>query len=62
MSLLITACSEIRKLYKQLTVEGAYERYIEHAKNHHPESQILPYEQFFLYHQEHRWNGVNRCC
>lgn len=48
---------------RNISGDDAYERYLEHLKRHHPESQPLSRRSFFLSEQQRRWNGgPNRCC
>ncbi len=52
----------IWKVVRQLSGDDAYERYIEHHKEFHPDEEPLSREDFFKQWQENKWKGVKRCC
>lgn len=41
-----------------------YERYVRHAKTHHPDQPVMTYEEFFRNRQECRYGDgrMGRCC
>jgi uncharacterized short protein YbdD (DUF466 family) len=48
---------------RSISGDDAYERYLEHHKRNHPESEPPTRRSFFLSEQQRRWNGgPNRCC
>lgn len=49
-------------LVRELSGDDAYERYLRHHAETHPDSPPLDRHAFFTHEQERRWNGVNRCC
>lgn len=59
---ILTGVDEIHKIYNQLGVDGAYERYITHHDKFHPELEALTFENFYRLHIENKWNGITRCC
>ena len=45
-----------------LNGDHAYQCFVQHQRQHHPE-QVLPSRaEFFRMETERRWNGVRRCC
>lgn len=42
--------------------DDAYERYLAHCRQHHPQQPLLDRRAFYLAEQERKWNGVRRCC
>lgn len=54
--------SSFIKLIRQLSGDDAYERYLQHHTETHPELPLLNRAEFFKQEQERRWNGVRRCC
>jgi uncharacterized short protein YbdD (DUF466 family) len=48
---------------RALSGDDAYERYLEHARRHHPSHTPMSAATFYLSEQERRWSsGPNRCC
>ncbi len=47
-----------------------YQTYADHARTHHPDQPVMPYEEFFKERQDRRYGGgryankrgVTRCC
>jgi uncharacterized short protein YbdD (DUF466 family) len=41
-----------------------YERYVRHAKEHHPDQPVMTYEEFFKNRQDCRYGDgrMGRCC
>ncbi len=51
-------------IVRRLSGDDAYERYLEHWREHHADEggQALSRRAFFKAEQERKWNGVRRCC
>lgn len=47
---------------RQLSGDDAYERYLAHYAEHHPQHPPLAREEFFRQWQDGKWKGVKRCC
>jgi uncharacterized short protein YbdD (DUF466 family) len=47
---------------RRLSGDDAYERYLQHHTQHHPETPPLGREDFFRQWQDTKWKGVKRCC
>jgi uncharacterized short protein YbdD (DUF466 family) len=47
---------------RRLATDDAYERYLEHHRNHHPDTPPLDRRSFYLNEQQRKWTGVQRCC
>jgi uncharacterized short protein YbdD (DUF466 family) len=47
---------------RRLSGDDAYERYLAHHAEHHPEEPPLSREAFFKEWQDNKWKGVKRCC
>lgn len=47
---------------RRLSGDDAYERYLAHHAEHHPETPPLTREAFFKQWQDEKWKGVKRCC
>ncbi len=52
----------IWKLFRQLSGEDSYERYLAHCRKTHPESEPLSRKAFFERETERKWSGIKRCC
>lgn len=52
----------IWQLVRRLSGDDAYERYLAHHAEHHPEKPPLSREEFFKQWQDSKWKGVKRCC
>jgi uncharacterized short protein YbdD (DUF466 family) len=50
------------KTLRRLSGDDAYERYLKHQAEQHPELTPLSREAFFRQWQERKWDGVKRCC
>ncbi len=54
--------SYIWRAIRELSGDDAYERYIaQHAANY-PDTTPLARKDFFLYQQQQKWSGIQRCC
>jgi uncharacterized short protein YbdD (DUF466 family) len=47
---------------RQVTGDDAYERYLAHRMQVHPEEPPLTREQYFRQRQNEKWNKISRCC
>jgi len=48
---------------RTLTGEDAYERYLDHWREHHgSEGPPLDRKAFYRQHLDRKWSGINRCC
>ena len=48
---------------RQLSGDDAYERYLKHCAEHHPQDyQPLSKAEFFRQWQDEKWQGIKRCC
>lgn len=55
----------LRRLWqaiRRLSGDDAYERYLRHHADAHPDTPPLARETFFKLEQERKWSGVRRCC
>lgn len=50
------------QMIRRLSGDDAYERYIEHHQQYHPDTAPLSREAFFKEWQDGKWKGVKRCC
>lgn len=54
--------TKLWKAIRRLSGDDAYERYLRHLAQHHPEQTPLSREAFFKEWQDNKWKGVKRCC
>ena len=48
---------------RTLTGEDAYERYLDHWRDHHGgEGAPLDRKSYYKQRQDRKWSGINRCC
>jgi uncharacterized short protein YbdD (DUF466 family) len=49
---------------RRVSGDDAYERYLSHHAEHHPDADVPPLsrEEFFKQWQDNKWKGVKRCC
>lgn len=47
---------------RRLSGDDAYERYLAHHAEYHPDALPLSREAFFKQWQDEKWKGVKRCC
>lgn len=47
---------------RHVSGDDAYERYLEHHRQHHTEVTPLDRRAFYIAEQQRKWNGVKRCC
>jgi uncharacterized short protein YbdD (DUF466 family) len=56
--LLLTTWNGLRALCG----DDAYERYLDHARLHHPSEEPLSRKAFYERQQRDKWQSVSRCC
>jgi len=51
-------------LFRELTGDDAYERYLRHWRDQHADPGSEPLDRALFYRDEQRrkWDGVRRCC
>jgi uncharacterized short protein YbdD (DUF466 family) len=51
-------------LFREMTGDDAYERYLTHWRDHHSGEDRTPLSRAAFYREEQRrkWEGVRRCC
>ena len=59
---LVHLSSRLWTLIRTLSTDDAYERYLAHQASHHASEPVLTARAFYLREQDHKWNGVKRCC
>lgn len=52
----------LREWLEFLNGDTAYQRFVEHRRQHHPDLPIPSRAAFHHMETERRWNGVRRCC
>ena len=50
------------RFVRQVTGDDAYERYLAHMRETHPEQPIMPPAEFHRTQLEQKWSRVSRCC
>jgi len=50
------------RFIRSLATDDAYERYLEHHHQEHPDAPPLERRAFYLHEQQRKWTGVQRCC
>jgi len=50
------------RLVRRLSGDDAYERYLAHLAEHHPDEPPLSKDAFFKQWQNNKWTGIKRCC
>jgi uncharacterized short protein YbdD (DUF466 family) len=50
------------KFVRALSMDDAYERYLEHHRQAHAQARPLDRRAFYLREQQRKWSGVSRCC
>jgi uncharacterized short protein YbdD (DUF466 family) len=53
---------QLWRAIRRLSGDDAYERYLAHHAEHHPDGPPLSREAFFREWQDGKWQGVKRCC
>lgn len=54
--------SYIWRVIRELSGDDAYERYIAQHTISYPDITPLARKDFFLYQQQQKWSGIQRCC
>ena len=65
MTLLAHTKTQLQQLWRglrELSGDDAYERYLAHHTEAHPDSAPLDRAAFFREEQKRKWEGVRRCC
>lgn len=64
MTRLLGAFKNLRQGIRSMTGEDAYDRYLTHWRDRHGEEDLPPLDRkaFYKQQQEHKWNGIKRCC
>lgn len=47
---------------REVTGDDAYERYLAHHAQSHPDQPPLTREQYFRQRQDEKWSKISRCC
>ncbi len=50
------------RFVRRVSGDDAYERYLQHHAEAHPEHSPLSRKEFFRREQDRKWGGVRRCC
>lgn len=51
------------RIIRTVTGDDAYERYLEHWREHHADEGVpLSRKAFYQAEQQRRWSSVRRCC
>ena len=50
------------RLLRNATGDDAYEQYLKHVREKHPDQTPLDRKAFFKDEQRRKWSGVRRCC
>lgn len=58
----MNALRKLWRVIRRLSGDDAYERYMVHHAEHHPDLDPLSREEFFRQWQEIKWKGAKRCC
>ena len=54
--------SYVWRTIRELSGDDAYERYIAQHATNYPDTPPLARKDFFLYQQQQKWSGLQRCC
>lgn len=57
-----TSFKKIWGFIKEVSGDDAYERYLKHYAQCHPNETPLDRKEFFKQEQERKWNSIKRCC
>lgn len=50
------------QLIRHISGDDAYERYVLHHYQCHPDQPVLDRRAFYLAEQQRKWSGIKRCC
>ncbi len=59
---LLPLWSHVWRAIRELSGDDAYERYIAQHVTNYPNTTPLARKDFFLYQQQQKWSGIQRCC
>ena len=54
--------SYVWRVIRELSGDDAYERYIAQHATNDPDTTPLARKDFFVYQQQQKWRGIQRCC
>lgn len=57
-----TLLSSVWRAIRELSGDDAYERYIVQCASNYTDTTPLARKDFFLYQQQQKWSGIQRCC
>ena len=47
---------------RQVSGDDAYERYLEHMLQEHPDQPVMRRNVYYRFRTEQKWNRITRCC
>lgn len=47
---------------REISGDDAYERYLHHQQQCHPDAPVLTRKAFFEEREQQKWNRIKRCC
>lgn len=50
------------RFVRQVSGDDAYERYLAHQRQAHPDQSPMNRDQYFRARLDHKWSKVSRCC
>jgi uncharacterized short protein YbdD (DUF466 family) len=56
------ALASLWRFVRTLSMDDAYDRYLEHHRRAHAHASPLDRRSFYLREQQRKWSGVSRCC
>lgn len=56
------AAGALWRLLRRITGDDAYERYVEHCREHDPGRPLPARREFFAARLAGKWSGIARCC
>ncbi|HEY4341777.1 MAG TPA: YbdD/YjiX family protein [Steroidobacteraceae bacterium] len=59
---IVTAWRTCWDALRTLSGDDAYERYLKHRAQTHPEAPVLSRRAFYVDEQRRKWGTINRCC
>ncbi len=57
-----TTFKKVWGFVKEVSGDDAYERYLKHHSQQHPNETPLTRQDFFKQEQDRKWNSIKRCC
>lgn len=58
----LSLLSYVWRVIRELSGDDAYERYIAQHAASYPDTTPLARKDFFLFQQQQKWSGIQRCC